>query len=179
MYAALNDGLRRHCGLARRDDLPHHMPAVVVDQEHASPASDGGLPGRLDDEKLGHSPRHLPPLAKDANGCLDAIRTENPRLQRCRTTRRPRKPDPPKTVTMRIVHGRRGSNSPAYVELSRPCCSGHLNSTATDHHLSPGLPRTDWDRSRPSTDRSDPTPSGIPAIDEPIARDRDSAIGRS
>ncbi len=63
--------------------------------------------------------------------------------------------------------------------VGRELDSGHLNSTPTDHHLSPGLPRTDWDRSRPSTDRSDPTPSGIPAIDEPIARDRDSAIGRS
>ena len=35
------------------------------------------------------------------SGCLDAIRTENPRLRRWRTMRRPRNPVPPNTVTVR------------------------------------------------------------------------------
>jgi hypothetical protein len=35
------------------------------------------------------------------SGCLDAIRTRNPRERRCRTMRRPRKPVPPNTVTVR------------------------------------------------------------------------------
>src|SRR5712692_2856927 len=36
-------------------------------------------------------------------GCLDATRTENSCWRRCMTTRRPRKPVPPKTVTRRMV----------------------------------------------------------------------------
>lgn len=47
--AAIDDGLRWDFDLAWCQDFLHHMPTVVVDQQHARPASDGGLPGCLAD----------------------------------------------------------------------------------------------------------------------------------
>ena len=45
------------------------------------------------------SSRAKSPLAR--SGCLDAIRTESPRVRRRRTTRRPRNPVPPNTAMVR------------------------------------------------------------------------------
>jgi hypothetical protein len=51
-----------------------------------------------------------------------------------------------------MVHGSHGLDFVSSCRPSRPDGSGHVDGTPTDHYLPPGLPRTDWDRSCPSTD---------------------------
>ena len=50
---------------------------------------------------IGSSRGPVPNRSRPRSGCLDAIRMEHPSLCRLHTTRRPRKPVAPKTVTMR------------------------------------------------------------------------------
>lgn len=53
--AAIDDSLRWDLDLAWCQDFLHHMPTVVVDQQHARPAPDGSLPGHLTHSYIGRT----------------------------------------------------------------------------------------------------------------------------